>query len=506
MVYRPLMILGAGSDVGKSLLVAGLCRLFRQEGVRVAPFKAQNMALNSFITPEGGEMGRSQAVQAQGAGLVPHVDMNPILLKPTAGVGAQVIVQGKVLGNFTSEDYYRLKSRLSRQVMTSFRRLARQHDLIILEGAGSAVELNLRRSDLVNFFMAKKVGAAAILTADIDRGGVFAATIGSFHLLTRTERRLLKGFIINRFRGDPNLFREGVEIIEKRTARPVLGVVPFFPDMALPEEDSVPLERPERGLAANASHHLNVGVVRLPHISNYTDFLPLEQDPRVTLRYLDHRARLTGLNLVILPGTKNTISDLLYLKESGLAAKIQDYARKGGRVLGICGGYQILGEEVVDTLGMEGEPRSENGLGLLPVATTLEGKKTTTQVRAQVLGLPGRGHEVMGYEIHMGATTVRGPGDPALTLSSRNSQPVIIPDGWVSPDGLIMGTYVHGLFDADGFRQAFVTALLGSRAGKPEELPAWSFQAFQEDQFDRLADALRRHLDLTRLWDIIQSN
>jgi adenosylcobyric acid synthase len=504
MVYRPLMILGAGSDVGKSLLVAGLCRLFRQEGVRVAPFKAQNMALNSFITPEGGEMGRSQVVQAQAAGLVAHVDMNPILLKPTAGVGAQVIVGGKVLGNFTSEDYYRLKPTLVRRVMASFRRLARQYDLIILEGAGSAVELNLRKNDLVNFFMAKKAGAAALLTADIDRGGVFAATIGSFHLLTRTERRLLKGFIINRFRGDPSLFREGVEIIEQRTARPVLGVVPFFPDLALPEEDSVPLDRLERRSDAGIPHLLSVGVVRLPHISNYTDFLPLEQDPRMDLQYLDHRAGLAGLNLVILPGTKNTISDLLYLKETGLAAKIQDYAHQGGRVLGICGGYQILGEEVLDTLGMEGQPRSEPGLGLLPVVTTLEGEKTTTQVRAQVLGLPGRGLEVRGYEIHLGATSVRGPGDPAMTLTSRNNQPTAAPDGWVSPDGLIMGTYVHGLFDADGFRQAFITALLGSRPGSPEASPAWSFQAFQEAQFDRLAEALRRHLDLGRLWEIIQ--
>jgi adenosylcobyric acid synthase len=505
MIYRPLMILGAGSDVGKSLLVAGLCRLFRQEGVRVAPFKAQNMALNSFITPEGGEMGRSQVVQAQAAGLVPHVDMNPILLKPTTGVGAQVIVHGKVLRNFTSEDYYRLKPMLVRRVMASFRRLAREYELIILEGAGSAVELNLRKSDVVNFSMAKKAGAAAVLVADIDRGGVFAATIGSFGLLTRTERRLLKGFIINRFRGDPGLFREGVEIIEKRTARPVLGVVPFFPDLALPEEDSVPLERPGRVFDFSASDRLAVGVVRLPHISNYTDFLPLEQDSRVALSYLDHRDRLAGLNLVILPGTKNTISDLIYLKETGLAGDIKEHARRGGRVLGICGGYQMLGEEVRDPEGLEGEPREEQGLGLLPVVTTLRGEKTTTQVQAKVAGLPGRALTVTGYEIHLGVTEVRGAGGPALILTSRNSQPEAVPDGWVSESGLIMGTYVHGLFDADGFRQAFVLALLGSEPGSPEDFPGWSYQAFQEAQFDRLAQNLRRHLDLARLWKLIRS-
>jgi adenosylcobyric acid synthase len=504
MKYRPLMILGAGSDVGKSLLVAGLCRLFRQEGVRVAPFKAQNMALNSFITPEGGEMGRSQVVQAQAAGLVPHVDMNPILLKPTAGVGAQVIVHGKVLGNFTSADYYRLKPKLVRQVMASFRRLAGEYELIILEGAGSAVELNLRKSDLVNFSMAKKAGAVAVLAADIDRGGVFAATIGSFGLLTRTERQVLKGFIINRFRGDPELFREGVEIIERRTARPVLGVVPFFPDLALPEEDSVPLERPGRLPGAEAHDRLAVGVVRLPHISNYTDFLPLEQDSRVALSYPDHRDSLAGLDLVILPGSKNTISDLVYLKETGLAGQIQEHARQGGRVLGICGGYQMLGEEVRDPEGLEGKPRTENGLGLLPVVTTLQGDKTTTQVQAEVVGLPGREQTVTGYEIHLGATEARGAGGPALKLTSRNGQPGAVPDGWVSDSGLIMGTYVHGLFDDDGFRQAFVSALLGTKPGSPEDAPAWSYQAFQEAQLDRLAENLRRHLDLARLWEIIR--
>ncbi len=471
--YRPLMILGAGSDVGKSLITAGLCRLFRQEGLKVAPFKAQNMALNSFITPEGGEMGRSQAVQAQAAGITPHVDMNPILLKPTSGVGAQVILQGKVLGNFTSEDYFRLRARLVRRVMASFRRLAQQYELIILEGAGSAVELNLRRRDLVNFAMAKRANAAAVLVADIDRGGVFAATMGSFHLMTRAERRLLRGFIINRFRGDPELFREGVAIIEKRTARPVLGVLPFMPDLALPEEDSVPLDRRGPPAAAGDAKRLAVGILRLPHISNYTDFLPLEQEARVALSYVDRRHDLAGLDLLILPGTKNTVSDLIYLKETGLAAQIQDFARRGGRVLGICGGYQILGEEVRDPLGLEGKPRTEAGLGLLPVVTTLKGEKTTTQVRAKVLGLPGRDLEVAGYEIHLGETQTRGSGGPALLLTTRNSQAAGAPDGWVSPEGRIMGSYVHGLFDADAFRQAFVAHLLGMRPFRKSSLTVW---------------------------------
>ena len=386
MKYRPLMILGSGSDVGKSIMVAGLCRIFRQEGIRVAPFKAQNMALNSFITPEGGEMGRAQVVQAQAAGLVPHVDMNPVLLKPSSEVGSQVIVQGRVYGNFSARDYYRLKPRLVEKVMESYRRLAQAYDLIVLEGAGSAVELNLKQNDLVNFAMAKKAGAAVLLVADIDRGGVFAATIGAFHLLTPSERRMLRGFIINKFRGDAALFEAGVTIIERRTKRPVLGVVPYANDLVLPEEDSVALSRKRSAGAWGEDGGLRIGVVRLPHISNYTDFDPVEQEPGVNLRYVDHRDELDGLDLLILPGTKNTISDLLYLKETGLFRRIQAYAEAGGRVAGICGGYQILGQEVRDPLGVEGDPRAEAGLQLLPVVTTLAGAKTTTQVEARCAG------------------------------------------------------------------------------------------------------------------------
>ena len=343
MKYRPLMILGSGSDVGKSLVTAGLCRVFRQEGIRVAPFKAQNMALNSFITPEGGEMGRAQVVQAMAAGLAPHVDMNPILLKPTSQIGSQVIVHGKVYGNFPARDYYREKPRLVRKVMESFRRLHQEYELVVMEGAGSAVELNLKKSDLVNFAMARRAGAAVLLVADIDRGGIFAATVGSFHLLTPGERRLLAGFIINKFRGDPELFIEGVEIIEKRTKRPVLGILPYLTDLALPEEDSMALGRKPGGGGQAQANGLRIGVLRLPHISNYTDFDPLEHEPGVSLSYLDHRDTMDSVDLLILPGTKNTINDLKFLRESGLAGRIAAYVHNGGRLLGICGGYQMLG-------------------------------------------------------------------------------------------------------------------------------------------------------------------
>jgi adenosylcobyric acid synthase len=490
--------------VGKSILVAGLCRIFFQEGIKVAPFKAQNMALNSFITPAGGEMGRAQVVQAQAAGLAPHVDMNPILLKPSSPVGSQVIVQGKVYGNFSAQEYYRHKPRLVGKVMQSFRRLSRAYDLIILEGAGSAVELNLKKNDLVNFSMAKKAEAAVLLVADIDRGGVFAATIGSFHLLTPTERRLLGGFVINKFRGDPELFQDGVQIIQDRTKRPVLGVVPYVPDLILPEEDSVALGRKSRPGSWPAGAGLRVGVVRLPHISNYTDFDPLEQEPGVSLRYLDHRHGLDGVDLLILPGTKNTIGDLIYLKETGLFEKIQVYAAQGGHVLGICGGYQILGQEVRDPLGVEGPPRTEAGLGLLPVVTTMAGDKTTTQVQARAWGRPDFDGVIYAYEIHMGVTEAGGEGRAALEIIDRNGQPVQVADGWRSPDGRVWGTYLHGLFDNDGFRHAFLGELAQEHRIAPAEAPAWSFRTFQETQLDRLADLLRSHLDMALIWKLIK--
>ena len=503
MKYRPLMILGSGSDVGKSIVVAGLCRIFRQEGIRVAPFKAQNMALNSFITPEGGEMGRAQVVQAQAAGLTPHVDMNPILLKPSSDVGSQVIVHGRVFGNYAARDYYRLKPRLVRKVMESYHRLAQAYDLIVLEGAGSAVELNLKADDLVNFSMAKRAGAAVLLVADIDRGGVFAATIGAFHLLTTSERRMLKGFIINKFRGDAALFTTGVGIIEARTKRPVLGVLPYDHDLVLPEEDSVALGKKRRDGTWGEAGALKIGVLRLPHISNYTDFDPLEQEPGVALRYLDHRDGLEDLDLLILPGTKNTISDLLYLKETGLFPQIQAYAQAGGRVVGICGGYQLLGQEVRDPLGVEGEPRSETGLGLLPLITTMAGDKTTTQVEARS---PNRSEDgvLSAYEIHMGVSVPQGAGQPAFEIISRNGAALQVADGWVSPDRRVWGTYLHGLFDNDGFRRAFRAEL---REGQPAPETAaleMSYEKFQEGQLDRLAELLRRHLDMAHIKRMIQ--
>lgn len=505
MKYRPLMILGSGSDVGKSMVVAALCRIFRQAGVRVAPFKAQNMALNSFITPEGGEMGRAQVVQAQAAGLAPHVDMNPILLKPSSELGSQVIVHGKVYGNFPAREYYRHKPRLVRKVMESFGRLQEQYELIVLEGAGSAVELNLQKNDLVNFNMARKADAAVLLVADIDRGGIFAATMGTWHLLTRWQRRLLSGFIINKFRGDPALFEEGVRIIERGTKRPVLGVLPYLSDLALPEEDSVALSRKMCSQPDGVDGCLRVGVARLPHISNYTDFDPLEQESGVALIYLTPHDTLDNLDLVIIPGTKNTINDLNFLYHTGWSNRIQEYARRGGELIGICGGYQILGDEVRDPLGVEGPPGKAPGLGLLPVATTLAGEKTTTQVEAVAPGTSVGRERLNAYEIHMGVTVAHGPGRPAFVIVSQNGQPVEAPDGWVGQEENVWGTYLHGLFDNDGFRRdllARIRTKKGQAADSQE--PLLSYRDFLETQLDRLANIFRSHVDVEKIWGMIR--
>ncbi|HSO71922.1 MAG TPA: cobyric acid synthase, partial [Thermodesulfobacteriota bacterium] len=496
------MILGAGSDVGKSIMVAALCRIFRQEGISVAPFKAQNMALNSFITPEGGEMGRAQVVQAQAAGLTPQVDMNPILLKPCSDVGSQVIVHGRVYGNLAARESYEHKPRLVRKVMESYRRLAAAYDLIVLEGAGSAVELNLKQNDLVNFSMARRAGAAVLLVADIDRGGVFAATIGTYHLLTRAERRLLHGFIINKFRGDISLFDGGVRIIEERTKKRVLGVVPYLKDLVLPQEDSVALER-KMGREEKSAKNVQIGVIRLPHISNYTDFDPLEHEPGVSVQYLDHHRDLKSLDVLILPGTKNTSGDLGYLQDTGLAGKIKNFAGAGGRVIGICGGFQMLGQWVRDPLGVEGNLPEAPGLGLLPIVTTMAGEKTTTQVKARFLGLENSRPAVLGYEIHMGQTEPVGEGQPVFRIESRLHEPVEMFDGWATPDFRIWGSYIHGLFDRDPFRQAWLADLRGKigLAGEPGR--DYTFEKFQEQQFDKLAEVVRKSLDVRFLMKLI---
>lgn len=492
--HRPLMVLGTGSHVGKSVVTAGLCRLFKRRGIRVAPFKAQNMALNSGITPDGLEMGRAQITQAEAAGLAPHIDMNPILLKPTSQVGSQVVLMGKALGNYAGADYHKLKSRLVRQVMAAFRRLEDQYDLVVMEGAGSCAEMNLKKHDLVNLPMARRAGAHCVLVADIDAGGVFAQVAGTISLLTPFERKMITGVIINKFRGDPKLFQDGVAWLEKRTHKPVLGVLPKFEHIQLPQEDGVALER---GEMKGPNGMVRIGVARLSHISNYTDADCLSAESEaVSLRWVERPEELAGLDLLILPGSKNTLAALAGLKKSGLFEAIRSYHSLGGRVLGLCGGYQLLGLSVADPLGVEGPPAEEEGLGLLPINTVMAGEKTTALVEAQcqaALPFTDSG-AVRGYEIHMGETTAMGDSRPAFKLTKRVDKTVSIDDGQVSPDGRVVGTYLHGILDNDDLRAALLAWAGGGAAA-----PAADYAAFKDQQYDLLADLFAQHLNLEPL-------
>jgi adenosylcobyric acid synthase len=505
---KRLMFLGTGSDVGKSVLTAAFCRILKQDGYRVAPFKAQNMALNSFITPEGGEMGRAQVVQAEAAGIAPHVDMNPILLKPTSQMGSQVIVLGKAIGNMSARDYYEYKKQLVPLVRESFERLAARYDVVVLEGAGSAVELNLKEHDLVNMSMAEMADALCILVGDIDRGGIFASLLGSHMLLTPEEKQRTLGFIVNKLRGDPRLFANGVEILEARSGKTVFGVIPHFDHIALPEEDSVALGRRMRQRTEESCDHsrLAVGVVRLPFISNYTDFDCFEQEPGVDLVYFDRPDQVFHFDAVILPGSKNTIEDLAFLRRTGLADGIASFHKWGGTVVGLCGGYQMLGLRVRDPDGVESGLSEIAGLGLLEMETDMFPEKVTSQVEALPetdSGFRRDGHPPLaGYEIHMGRSLATGGDCRSLfRIVRRDGNPVDVPDGLIQPDGRVWGTYIHGVFDNDGFRRDFLGGLR-ARCGKAEVSASsiFSYHQWKEEQFDLLAEHVRRHTGVERIY------
>lgn len=506
---RPLMFLGTGSDVGKSILAAAFCRIFRQEGYSVAPFKAQNMALNSFITPEGGEMGRAQVVQAEAAGISPHVDMNPVLLKPTSQMGSQVIVLGKAVGNFPAKEYYEYKKELVPVVRKSFERLSSKYDIIIMEGAGSAVELNLKPHDLVNMAMAEMADARCILVGDIDRGGIFASLIGSFQLLEPPERERIAGFIVNKLRGDPALFADGTGIIESRTGLPVFGVVPWFDHIALPEEDSVALgRRMRKSDSGPCADTVMVGVVKLPFISNYTDFDCFERDPRVRLVYFDHPARVFDMDAVIIPGSKNTIEDLAALEKSGMADAIRAGFKCGGTVVGLCGGYQMMGKVVRDPHGMESALPEIPGLGLLDMETEMYPEKVTSQVEALVAAdsglFSGCAGPLRGYEIHMGRSTSTGGARTLFRIVRRDGNAANFPDGLARPDGRAWGTYIHGIFDNDGFRDSFLEDV-AKNSGKTLDpaCGAPSYTQWKDEQYDLLADFVRRHVDVPRILEAV---
>lgn len=493
---KPIMIQGTMSNVGKSLVTAGLCRIFKQDGYRVAPFKSQNMALNSFITEEGLEMGRAQVMQAEAAGVKPSVVMNPVLLKPTNDMGSQVIVNGEVLGNMSAAEYFQYKKALIPGVMEAYRKLDEEYDIIVIEGAGSPAEINLKsEDDFVNMGMAKLADAPVLLVGDIDKGGVFAQLIGTVNLLDEEERNRVKGLIINKFRGDVTILEPGIRMIEERAHVPVVGVTPYI-HVEVDDEDSLStrlVDKREMGL-------IDIAVIRLPRLSNFTDFNPFEMIEGVSLRYVKSVGELGEPDLVILPGTKNTMEDLLWMRQNGLEASILKLVREGTPVFGICGGYQMLGRTLRDPEGVEAGGEM-TGMGLLPTDTVFAGKKTRTRVHGHFGEVEGifaglSGVEIEGYEIHMGETT-KAADSPSLTYLETTS----MPDG--ACQGQVYGSYVHGIFDKDQVVKEIVTALGQKKGIDMTEAKAFDMAAFKESQYDILAAEMRSHLDMEQIYQIL---
>ncbi len=493
-------ILGTGSDVGKSIVATAICRILKNDGIRVAPFKAQNMSNNSWVTSEGLEMGRAQVVQAQAAGVDPHVDMNPVLLKPSSDTGSQVVLMGKALGNSEASDYFHDTNNLFDHARKALTRLQNAYDVVVMEGAGSCAEVNLRSRDFVNFKIAHAVDAPVILVADIDRGGVFAQIIGTLAVLSERDHKRIKGFIINRFRGDAELFTDGIQYIEEKTGLPVLGLIPYFHHIDIDSEDGLPLDVKIDPKELLEPSRMNIAVLRLPHISNFTDFNPLAREANVRLDYLSRPRLLEGYDIVFLPGSKNVRFDADWLRNTGWAPNLCTYANDGGRIGGICGGYQILGKRILDPHGVEGTPGETKGLGLLDVDTTLEKEKTLTRIRGH---WKENGEALDAYEIHMGRTTGEDAQRPPVGIINRNDLPCEDRDGAQTADGRIWGTYLHGLFDSPGFRRAWLEEF-GKFAGSIETAKGiQEIDAYREEQYNLLDAHFRKYLDVRQLFDIM---
>lgn len=498
---KTIMIQGTMSNAGKSLLAAGLCRIFHQDGYRVAPFKSQNMALNSFITSEGLEMGRAQVMQAEAAGIEPSVLMNPILLKPTNDVGSQVIVNGEVLGTMSARDYFKYKKKLVPDIMKAFNKLAEENDIIVIEGAGSPAEINLKSEDIVNMGMAKMAKSPVLLAGDIDRGGVFAQLYGTVELLEEDERKMIKGLIINKFRGDKTILDPGVAMLEEKCGIPVVGVAPYM-NIQVEDEDSL-TERFERPQEVG---QIDMAVIRIPRISNFTDFNPLESIPGVSLRYVQHPSDLMHPDVIFLPGTKNTMEDLKWLRESGMETLILKAAASGTFIFGICGGYQMLGETLSDPYGVEAGG-SMRGMGLLPMDTVFAEKKTRTQVNGRFLKMDQEFEtlsnvEFTGYEIHMGESR-RKDGATASTFTCDSVTGTEKTEGTFRKN--VCGTYVHGIFDKEDVAMGLVRAVGEKKGIDVSDMAGVDFAAFKETQYDILASELRKHLDMKRIYEILEA-
>ncbi|ENM5758415.1 cobyric acid synthase [Vibrio mimicus] len=479
---KALMVQGTTSDAGKSVLVAGLCRVLARRGIKVAPFKPQNMALNSAVTPDGGEIGRAQAVQAQACGIAPSVHMNPVLLKPNSDTGAQVILQGRALSNMEANAYHDYKKVAMDTVMDSFQRLQNDYEAVMIEGAGSSAEINLRANDIANMGFAEKADVPVIIVADIDRGGVFAHLYGTLALLSESEQARVKGFVINRFRGDIALLQSGLDWLEQKTGKPVIGVLPYLHGFDLEAEDAISAHQ-----TLSADRQLRVAVPVFTRISNHTDFDPLRLNPNIDFRYVGQGESLSGADLIILPGTKSTRADLAYLRSQGWDKEILRHMRLGGKVMGICGGFQMLGEWVHDPLGIEGEAGSSEGLGLFAMETELTAEKRLTNVQGTLM-LDGQEVIAQGYEIHAGRSTWAEDQKSPILLSDGSV------DGLVSDCNQLFGTYLHGIFDRPE------TALRVCQWAGAAEIEQYDHRALQERAIDRIADAIEEHLDLKLLW------
>lgn len=493
---KVIMVQGTMSNAGKSFLVAGLCRVFMQDGYRTAPFKSQNMALNSYITKDGLEIGRAQAMQAEAAGIEPTVEMNPILLKPTSNVGSQVIVNGEVLGNMKAMDYYANKKQLVPEIEKAFEKLSEEYDIIVIEGAGSPAEINLKENDIVNMGMARIAKAPVLLCGDIDRGGVFASLYGTVKLLEDEEQSMIKGLIINKFRGDVEILKPGLQMIEEKTGIPVVGVVPLTP-LDIDDEDSLS----DRLTHTGQKGGIDLAVIRLPHISNFTDFNVFERMDGVSLRYVGSAGELGTPDLIFLPGTKNTMDDLTWLRESGMETAVLRCAEQKVPVVGICGGYQMLGELLEDPDGVE-HGGSMRGMGLLHTKTVFSRAKTRTQIQGRVntVSICGEfaGREVQGYEIHMGRTEKTGDCQETIYLEDGRL------DGLSNPEGTVFGTYLHGIFDHGDLAAMTVSRLMRRKGIDPKN---WHFdpEEHKRREYDKLADLVRNSLDMKRIYEILEA-
>ncbi len=497
---KAIMIQGTMSNAGKSLLVAGLCRIFKQDGYRVAPFKSQNMALNSFITEEGLEMGRAQVMQAEAAGIKPSVYMNPILLKPTNDIGSQVIVNGEVIGNMSARDYFAYKKKLIPDILHAYHKLEQDYYSVVIEGAGSPAEINLKTEDIVNMGMAKMADAPVLLVGDIDRGGVFAQLVGTIMLLEEDERQRMKGLIINKFRGDKTILDPGIEMLEKRCGIPVVGVTPYLP-IELEDEDSLS----ERFEKKREVDRIDIAVIRVPRISNFTDFNPFESMKGVSLRYVHGVSELKDPDMIILPGTKNTMEDLLWMRQNGLEAAVLKAAAAGKVIFGVCGGYQMLGKTLKDPYRVEAGGEVD-GMGLLPMDTVFAMDKTRTRVSGKFQKLEGTlcelsGVELEGYEIHMGSSKLEEGGKELTIIEDRNTASSKKAEG--AQRGNVYGSYVHGIFDHEAVAKGIVTAI-GKRKGLDvREITGMDFAVFKEKQYEYLAQEMRKHLDMKAIYRIL---